>query len=469
MHTLPVLKFKLTWVVLRTHLKLKSLALWNLSKTGSLCCVAARPHESHTASRDWSVGPEEPCWRTNTSFSPPPSRWDFRFQPEELQYGLHDGIQQHGSSTSSNSKGSRGWVRGNNLYNHHYSASDGAALFLSSSSDLSQGPQWTPPAIQEISVDDYETAKRRGPAFGHSFFRPTMEGTSEIQDTGESSSSRSDSSESEPAVKACLSSHHTLPSRRSFMSKPIHPLSFPAQTPPREASDLTLAGFAEFDAATPQRDGHRWSSASSSIDFADVSESFEAEISGRPCNNMSDGFRCGLCERFLSQRSPWSSRRIVRSGDMPVTGVLSCCHVFHAECLEQTTPKTRKNDPPCPLCAKFEEENLPEQQGFSRLRTGFPRLRPISDDGPSRPWGCTQVGDCVEGALHAPPRNSMLLLNRSRIKKNLSLKGNLGKDFPGQLRKSGSYSFQHLSGKSADQGAVGSSKSKMTAGLSIKN
>lgn len=253
------------------------------------------------------------------------------------------------------------------------------------------------------------------------------------------------------------------------MSKPIHPLSFPAQTPPREASDLTLAGFTEFDAATPQRDGHRWSSASSSIDFADVSESFEAEISGRPCNNMSDGFRCGLCERFLSQRSPWSSRRIVRSGDMPVTGVLSCCHVFHAECLEQTTPKTRKNDPPCPLCARLEEENLPEQQGFSRLRTGFPRLRPISDDGSSRPWGCTQVGDCVEGALHAPPRNSMLLLNRSRIKKNLSLKGNLGKEFPGKLRKSGSYSFQHLSGKSADQGAVGSSKSKMTAGLTIKN
>ncbi|BBG94258.1 RING/U-box superfamily protein, partial [Prunus dulcis] len=293
------------------------------TKTGSLCCVAARPHESHTASRDWSVGPEEPCWRTNTSFSPP-------HRDGISDSNLKNYSMQHGSSTSSNSKGSRGWVRGNNLYNHHYSASDGAALFLSSSSDLSQGPQWTPPAIQEISIDDYETAKRRG-NFRNSRHRG-------------SSSSRSDSSESEPALKACLSSHHTLPSRRSFMSKPIHPLSFPAQTPPREASDLTLAGFTEFDAATPQRDGHRWSSASSSIDFADVSESFEAEISGRPCNNMSD------------------------------------------ECLEQTTPKTRKNDPPCPLCARFDEENLPEQQGFSRLRTGFPRLRPISDDGPSRPW-----------------------------------------------------------------------------------
>lgn len=431
--------------------------------------MAARPHESHTASRDWSVGPDEPCWRTNTSFSPPPSRWDFRFQSEELQYGLHDGIQLYGSSTSSNSRGSLGWVRGNHLYNHHYSASDGAGLFLSSSSDLSQGPQWTPPAIQEISIEDYETTKRRGPAFGKSSFQSTMEGTSEIQDTGGSTSSRSDSSESEPTVKASSSSHHTFTSRRSFMSKPIHPLSFPSQTLPREASDFTVAGFPEYDAATPQRDGHRWSSASSSVDFTDVSESFEAEISGRHFSNMSEGFRCGLCERFLSQRSPWSSRRIVRSGDMPITGVLSCCHVFHAECLEQTTPKTRKSDPPCPLCARFEEESVPEQQSFSRLRASFPRLRPISDDGPSRPWGCAQVGDCVEGALHAPPRNSMLLLNRSRIKKNLSLKGNSSKEFPGKLRKNGTYSSQHLSGKSVDQGAVGCSKTKITSGLSIKS
>ncbi|PRQ40757.1 putative transcription factor C2H2 family [Rosa chinensis] len=308
-----------------------------------------------------------------------------------------------------------------------------------------------------------------GPAFGKSSFRPTMEGTSEIQDTGGSTSSHSDSSESEPTVKASLSCHHTFASRRSFMSKPIYPLSFPPQTPPREASDFTVAGFPEFDATTPQRDGHRWSSASSSVDFTDVSESFEAEISGRHFSNMSEGFRCGLCDRFLSRRSPWSSRRIVRSGDMPITGVLSCCHVFHAECLEQTTPKIRKSDPPCPLCARLEEENLSEQQGFSRLRASFPRLRPISDDGPSRPWGCAQVGDCVEGALHAPPRNSMLLLNRSRIKKNLSLKSNSSKEFPGKLRKSGAYYSQHLSGKSVDQGAVGCSKSKMTAGPSIKS
>lgn len=248
------------------------------------------------------------------------------------------------------------------------------------------------------------------------------------------------------------------------MSKPIHPLSFPNQTP-REASDSLAAGFSEIDAATLQRDAHRWSSASSSTDFADVSEPFESGHLSQSCIST-DGFKCGLCERFLSQRSPWSTRRIMRSGDMPIAGILSCHHVFHAECLEQATPKAHKSDPPCPLCVRLEEENSPEQRVFSRLKNGFPRFKTPSEDGPSRQWGCVQVGDCVEGALHAPPCNTMLLLNRNRIKKNLSLKGNSGKEFPGKLRKSGSYPSQLVSGKSVDAGAVGCSKTM--AGPSMK-
>ncbi|KAL2553255.1 uncharacterized protein Fot_06874 [Forsythia ovata] len=96
-------------------------------------------------------------------------------------------------------------------------------------------------------------------------------------------------------------------------------------------------------------------------------------------------FRCGLCERFLSQISPWSSRRIVKSGDMPVAGVISCSHVFHAECLEQTTSKVCKNDPPCPICIRVEEENSPDQRVFSKLRNSFPRLKRFCEDGSSKP------------------------------------------------------------------------------------
>lgn len=396
------------------------------------------------------MGPQEPYWRTNTSFSPPPSRWDFRFQPEGQSFGSHEGSQLYGSSSSSNSRESRNWVRGNYLPSHQYSASDGVGPYFSSPSDISPARQWTPPAIQEISVDDYGTSSRR--VLGPLSFSPTMEGTSAAQDSGGSTSSRSDSSDYEPISKS-HASHRNFSSRRCFLSKPIHPLSFP--------SDTTVPGFSEVDTATPLRDRHRLSSGSGDIDFTDV----ESDSFNRSCN-PSDGFKCGLCERFLSQRSPWSSRRIVRSGDMPVAGVLSCLHVFHAECLEQTTPKMRKNDPPCPTCARSEEEN--EVRVCSKLRNGVPRLRPFREDGPSgssRPWGCTQAGDCVEGALHAPPRNAMLLLNRNRIRKNLSLKGNVGKEYPGKLRKSGTYSSQLIIGP-IDQGAVGSSKT--AAGSDMK-
>lgn len=407
----------------------------NIAKTGSLCCVAARPHESNAASREWSMGPQEPYWQTNTSFSPPPSRWDFRFQSDGLSYGSHDGILLYGSSTSSNSKDSRSWMRGNHLSSHQYSVSDGARPYFSSPSDMSLAPQWTPPTIQGIDIDDYETT-RRDPVAEPFSFAPTMEGTTSANpDSISSSSFRSDGSEYYDLTSKSQSfSHRNISNRRSFMSKPIHPLYFPMQqTPTREASETLTTGFPELDneAGTPQRDAHRWSSASSSVELTDVSESLESEHLG---------FKCVLCERYLSQKSPWSSRRIVKSSDMPVTGVLSCHHVFHAECLEQTTTKPCKNDPPCPLCVRLEEEN-----SSSRLRNGFPKLRPFREEGPSKPWGCAQAGDCVEGALHVPPRNSMMLLNRSRVKKNLC-----GKEYPGKLRKSGSNSLKLFGGRSDD-------------------
>ncbi|KDO82965.1 hypothetical protein CISIN_1g015228mg [Citrus sinensis] len=359
------------------------------------------------------MGPHEPYWQTNTSFSPPPSRWDFRFQSEGLPYGSNDGFHFYGSSTSSNSKESKSGVRGNLPYNNQNSASDSAGLFLSSSSDLSQGPQWTPPAIQEITIDGYETPTRRDPVSTQFSFTPAIEGTSANPYSRGSTSSRSDSKD---------------------------------------------------DTSTPQWEAHRWSSASSSVDFADVSEPFESESFGQSYV-PSDTFKCGLCERFLSQRSPWSSRRIVRSGDMPVVGVLSCRHVFHAECLEQTTPKTQKSDPSCPICLRLQEENSPDQQVFSRLKNSFPRLRQSCDNGQSRPWGCPQAGGCVEGASHVPPRNTVLLLNRNRVKKNLSLKGNSSKEFPGKLRKTGACSSQLFNGKTIDP-VVGCAKT--TAGPSMR-
>ncbi|KAI3968305.1 hypothetical protein MKX01_007566 [Papaver californicum] len=331
------------------------------------------------------------------------------------------------------------------------------------------------------------------PAPRPSAFTPFMEGTSALPCSVGSSSSRSDGSECEPMAKTHASSNRNFSSRCSFISKPIYPVSFSNQAPDREAH-LTITNRSPFNLAIPndsssnhnsdlksirnltelqsmvefpeigsstQREAHRWSSASSSMDFTDSSEQLDSERVGPSYHNQVGGeFKCGLCERFLSQRSPWSSHRIVRNGDMPVTGVLSCSHVFHADCLDQSTPKMQKQDPTCPLCSRSSEENSMEQPLISRLRNGLlPKLRSSRDEiGSSRPWGCGQVGDCVEGALHASPRNNMLLLNRNRLKKHLTFKGDSSKEVQEKFKESGSFSSHLFHGKSAEQDGIGCSR-----------
>lgn len=278
----------------------------------------------------------------------------------------------------------------------------------------------------------------------------SLKGTSMVRDGGGFNSPHSDGSEFEHAGKLNLSTPRNFPSRRSFMSKPIHPLSFPVHSFTREASASPAVGLSSYDAITPQRDSHRLSSGSgsgsSSLDLTDISDRLEPEF------NANEGFKCGLCDRLLSQRSPWSSRRIVKTEDMPVAGVLSCRHVFHAECLDQTTPKSHKSDPLCPICSKLERESSPEQPSiFPRLRNNFPRLRTFSEEGSSRTWGCVQASDCV-----TPQKSSI-----QKIKKSLSNKGNSGK-----LKKTSSHPLHLFGGRFSDHGTGGCSKT--AAGPSIK-
>lgn len=419
--------------------------------------MAARPHGSNGTSRECPVGPHEPYWRTNTSFSPPPPRWDYRLQSEGTQYGSNDSIPLFGS-TSSNSKESRSWLRGGYHPTPQYSASESGVLFVSSPSDTSLIQPWTPPPFQGINIDDYEASAKRDQTSGRLSLTPTMEGTSMVPDSGGSISSRSDVSV-DFTENLSSSTPRNIPSLRSFISKPIRPLSFPLQAPTREASGSPSARFTEYYAAT-QKDTRRLSS--DSIDLNDISELYDPTFLTR-ASNPGEVSKCGLCDRLLSQRSPWS----FLSGDMPITGVLSCSHVFHADCLEKTTPKSHSSDPPCPICSKVEREISPKQVVFSKLRNVFPRCRPVSEEGSSRrSWGCVQAGDCVEGALHTPQKSSMLVPNRNRMKKNLSLKGNSSKDFSGKSKKSGSFPLHIFGGEVVDHEVNG--RSKAEAGHSMK-
>ncbi|KAH0860559.1 hypothetical protein HID58_088820, partial [Brassica napus] len=85
--------------------------------------------------------------------------------------------------------------------------------------------------------------------------------------------------------------------------------------------------------------------------------------------------RCGVCKKLLSQKSPWCSHKILRSGDMPAAGVFPCHHVYHVECLDKVTPTSQTRDPSCPACSNtigaFEHELIePEtlQQALRSLR-----------------------------------------------------------------------------------------------------
>ncbi|CAH2037794.1 unnamed protein product [Thlaspi arvense] len=342
---------------------------------GSLCCVAAKSDKSNSASRDFSFGPSEPYWRTNTSFSPPSSRWDV--------HGFIDGVSIYGSSASSNANVLR-------------------------SPDLSQALHWTP--------NDFESA-----ATTRDQILKQLPGTSRNVGTGCSFSSCSDIADSEP--------NRNFSSRRFFLSKPVHPILHPSDNARETTSDSA--------------DACSWSSGTTgSIDSVDVPEpvlDWDTNNSAKAQGVVvSSSFKCGLCNRHLSLKSPWGSRSIVRNRDMPITGVLPCQHVFHAECLDQSTPKAHRNDPPCPVCFKHEGEH-------TKLHNVVERLKPLREDGPStRPWGCAQAGDCVESAFNVPPRNTMVMINRNRIRKNLPLRGYPRKDSPRKIKKSSSVSIENL-------------------------
>jgi hypothetical protein len=174
-------------------------------------------------------------------------------------------------------------------------------------------------------------------------------------------------------------------------------------------------------------DSTNWSAASS-MDLADFLDCPNAERAGvRVSNNVMEKTRCDFCERLLTKRSPWGSRRIVRTGDLPVVSVLPCCHVYHAECLERTIPKGQKHDPPCPVCDKLAGKDT-EQWSICRLKNGFPRLRSLGE-GPSRVWSCAQAGDCVAGAVQIPRSSSIALMSRSGHKRHASFKGETSQDW----------------------------------------
>ncbi|XP_022744069.1 uncharacterized protein LOC111295003 isoform X2 [Durio zibethinus] len=223
-------------------------------------------------------------------------------------------------------------------------------------------------------------------------------------------------------------------------------------------SELQRSEASPDPSASSRREGFRWSSASS-YDLAldgekfDMVEHVDVESLRSPIGPVVD-HKCGVCGKLLWQKSPWSSHRIIRGGDMPIAGVLPCSHIFHAECLEQVTPKSQIHDPPCPLCLKtigaLEESasvSEPLQVALRSLRTS--RGAMISEDQED-----DEVSNHIKEKLRrnwpqlAPRWNDHGSSIKNHLKKHFTFKGKVCKDI------FSTKAFQRIGSSSSSREAV---------------
>ncbi|KAK3420971.1 hypothetical protein EUGRSUZ_G01695 [Eucalyptus grandis] len=74
------------------------------------------------------------------------------------------------------------------------------------------------------------------------------------------------------------------------------------------------------------------------------------KITKRSCQTSTDQQTCGVCTKLLTEKSSWSTQKIIANNELSVVAVLICGHIYHAECLEIMTPDIDKYDPACPIC-----------------------------------------------------------------------------------------------------------------------
>jgi len=102
--------------------------------------------------------------------------------------------------------------------------------------------------------------------------------------------------------------------------------------------------------ASSQRE--RWSFDSELLGSGLGKSESSSALSYSPSSDMQN---CGICSKLLTERSSWSSQKIVVT-EMSVVAVLVCGHFYHAECLEAMTPEIDRYDPSCPNCTLGEKQ-----------------------------------------------------------------------------------------------------------------
>ncbi|XP_050232541.1 uncharacterized protein LOC126681157 isoform X2 [Mercurialis annua] len=136
-----------------------------------------------------------------------------------------------------------------------------------------------------------------------------------------------------------------------------------------------------------------------SLGFNHEKARFSGRLSASPSVDLQT---CGVCTKLLTEKSLWSSQKLVLNNELPVAAVLICGHVYHAECLETLTPETHKYDPSCPVCTMGEKQTRKLcQKAFkaeldSKAKSKRSRNRIVSSDFD----GDSIIFDRVKGSRH---------------------------------------------------------------------
>uniref|UniRef100_A0A2C9UZI2 RING-type domain-containing protein n=1 Tax=Manihot esculenta TaxID=3983 RepID=A0A2C9UZI2_MANES len=314
---------------------------------GGACCVAARD-------KNIVNGPRSEILHRNIRYSPTWSfRWDNRGRVAGEETSIawfsdannrNDGPDIKYESANASERGSpldsfrrRAWQKSptSEATNAHVRTS------------ASESPTVSDPSPTKLSVSLPSTSSMTSPASSQSHPRPTSSTTpnwphnssahqliGQVPDT-KIPGLKSSNSFSVPEDRSSVPSWSNESTRGSLGSS---------------SDGWSMHAFSEL-MATSHRE--RCSFDNDSLSFHHEKTRSSGQISS--CSSV-DLQTCGICSKLLAEKSLWSSPKIVLSNELSVVAVLTCGHVYHAECLETMTPEISKYDPPCPVCTFGEKQ-----------------------------------------------------------------------------------------------------------------
>ncbi|CAI8607503.1 unnamed protein product [Vicia faba] len=333
---------------------------------GAACCVAARDKTIQS-------GPTSEIWHRNARCSPTWSlRWDHRGRVAGEDTSINwfsDGVS--GNDRLENKNGSHVSEDGSPSQNDQRNtwmkspSSEVAARHTKSFSDQSiprnvsmDGRMEQVNELEELSAVSCPFPTKTS---------PTLSSTS-LSISPLPSQSRPPSSSSTPLREPSHSTGHQLSRQVSdsrimgFKSpsnfdvseeRPVFPSwsnEYGMHSGGGSSDYCSRPGFTELTGNSPME---KWS-------FNSESFGFNCERLARFSNRFStspvDSQTCGVCSNLLTEKSSWSSQKIIVNNDLCVVSVLICGHVYHAECLESMTPEINKYDPACPVCTFGEKQ-----------------------------------------------------------------------------------------------------------------